>query len=179
MIKAVKYVRIVIPKFTMKLKYTLKNTFVKLGIKDLFSLACNLSSRTETKVSVSNIFHDTFINVNQEGTEAGGATAVVVNKMGVFNPPEYFADHPFMKKFGMKGQRVSCLWKLCDPWNEWACPHQAAQICTMVANAKFFTSYHVLYHWVGFNMIRPVMRQIANSLMLSLIKLVRHTSYHV
>ena len=96
MIKAVNYVRIVIPKFTMKLKYTLKDAFVKLGMKELFSPSCDLSGMTDADTYVRHIFHDTYVNVNEAGTEAAGATAVAVNTMAIFKPPEFVADHPFM-----------------------------------------------------------------------------------
>ena len=96
MVDADKYVKIVIPKFTLKLKYKLKDPFVKLGMRNLFSLACNLSGMTNAGAYVSDIFHDTYVSVNEEGTEAAGATAVVIRKSAVLNPPEFVADHPFI-----------------------------------------------------------------------------------
>ena len=96
MVDAGKYVKVVIPKFTMKLKYTLKDPFVKLGMRDLFSAACNLSGMTDADAYVSHIFHDTYVSVNEEGTEAAGATAVVIRESAILKPPEFVADHPFM-----------------------------------------------------------------------------------
>jgi len=46
------------------------------------------------------VIHQSFIEVNEEGTEAAAATAVVMNKGGGGSPApkpiEFKADHPFI-----------------------------------------------------------------------------------
>ena len=90
------YNKIIIPKFTLKLKYSLKKYFQNLGMKDLFLPVCNLSGMTDTDVFVSDIFHDTYVDVNEEGTEAAGATSIIIGVTSVRKPSEFVADHPFM-----------------------------------------------------------------------------------
>jgi leukocyte elastase inhibitor len=42
---------------------------------------------------ISNVIHKAFVEVNEEGTEAAGATAVVLAENSV--PPSFRADRPF------------------------------------------------------------------------------------
>ncbi|KAF6143424.1 hypothetical protein GIB67_029593 [Kingdonia uniflora] len=56
------------------------------------------SSEGGQQLYVSNIFHKSFIEVNEEGTEAAAASAVVIKMRGldVSCPVDFVADHPFM-----------------------------------------------------------------------------------
>ena len=85
-----------IPKFNMTLKVQLKDILIAMGMKDLFGSA-DLSGIDGThKLYVSKVVHKAYIDVNEEGTEAAAATAVVINKLS-FEPTKTFkADHPFL-----------------------------------------------------------------------------------
>jgi serpin B len=45
---------------------------------------------------ITDVFHKAFINVNETGTEAAAATAVVVGISSIEVLPEFRADHPFL-----------------------------------------------------------------------------------
>ena len=49
---------------------------------------------------ISNVFHKAFVKVDEKGTEAAAATAVVMQRAGAMpdpqRPQEFRADHPFL-----------------------------------------------------------------------------------
>ena len=50
-----------------------------------------------TNLFISHVLHKAFVEVNEEGTEAAAATAVVMSLRGIPEPPPVFrADHPFI-----------------------------------------------------------------------------------
>ena len=56
-------------------------------------------SNTENKLYISNIIHQTFIEVNENGTEASAATVVQMqlgSSFVVTDPIEFKCDRPFM-----------------------------------------------------------------------------------
>ncbi|KAH9385009.1 hypothetical protein HPB48_027045 [Haemaphysalis longicornis] len=92
-------VMLYLPKFKLEETINLKNTLQSLGIKDLFAREADLSGVSEVGgLVVSEVFHKAFVEVNEEGTEAAAATAVVAVKMCamVTVPCEFIVDHPFM-----------------------------------------------------------------------------------
>jgi len=92
--------KIAIPKFTIQTELQLSETFKQLGMADLFDeKAADLSGISGKKdLVVSDVFHKTFIEVNEEGTEAAAATGMVMmTRMMIVEPPRPFiADHPFL-----------------------------------------------------------------------------------
>ena len=88
---------IYIPKFTFKTKYFLKDALTKMGMKTSFSGNADFSKITGKKdLFISNVIHQAFIDVNEKGTEAAAATAIVM-KLKALKPTYIFrADHPFI-----------------------------------------------------------------------------------
>ncbi|KAK2160685.1 hypothetical protein NP493_1631g00017 [Ridgeia piscesae] len=85
-----------IPKFNMTLKIQLTDILIAMGMKDLFGSA-DLSGIDGTrKLYVSKVVHKAYIDVNEEGTEAAAATAVVVEYTSFWPPKTFKADHPFL-----------------------------------------------------------------------------------
>lgn len=79
---------------------SMNGSLAALGIRDLFDLgACDLSGMTAAeKLVVAAVIHQAFVEVNEEGTEAAAATAVIGNAPAPPppRPVEFRADRPFL-----------------------------------------------------------------------------------
>ncbi len=86
-----------IPKFTFKSRYILNNVLEQLGMQTVFTGSADLSGMTGKRdLQVSKIIHQTFIEVDEEGTEAA-ATAIVIGTTAIGpHGPFFIADHPFI-----------------------------------------------------------------------------------
>ncbi|CAI0558492.1 unnamed protein product [Linum tenue] len=88
--------------FKISFGFEASNTLKGLGLVLPFSNEADLTEMVESSVvgsnlSVSSIFHQSFIEVNEQGTEAGAASVGVIALRGL--PAEkidFVADHPFM-----------------------------------------------------------------------------------
>ena len=92
-------VRVSLPKFKLNCQFNMNEILSQLGICDLFRIDnADLSGVTgDRELHVSNVIHQAFVNVDEEGTEAAAAT--VGGFRGRCRPrrPENFvADHPFL-----------------------------------------------------------------------------------
>jgi serpin B len=91
-----------LPKFTIETPlYSIKNMLWDLGIHDAFSSDADFSGITgDQSLFIEYVFHKAFVDVNEEGTEAAAATAVVMTLKAVM-PGEneriiFNCDHPFI-----------------------------------------------------------------------------------
>ncbi len=84
-----------IPKFKMTSRFELKDTLSEMGMPTAFSDAADFSGFTggPNGLHITHVIHKAFVDVNEEGTEAAAATAVVTDDKA---PPRFFADHPFL-----------------------------------------------------------------------------------
>jgi serpin B len=90
-----------LPRFKFDARYALQNKeyLPALGMVDAFdSQKADFSGLTGYKdLYISGVFHKAFIDVNESGTEAAAATAVVVGLKSMPPPVTVFrADHPFI-----------------------------------------------------------------------------------
>ena len=94
-------VKVSIPKFNMTWGLVMDDILKSIGITDMYKLyIADLSGIDGTRnLYVSGVIHKAFVDVNEEGTEATAATAVVIfEPISVkTDPPVIFkADHPFL-----------------------------------------------------------------------------------
>ena len=91
-------VDIYIPKFTFETKYFLADILKKMGMPLAFdSFRADFSGMNGTKkLFIHYVIHQAFVDVNEEGTEAAAATAVVLRDESVRLIPIFRADHPFI-----------------------------------------------------------------------------------
>ena len=68
-----------------------------LGIHDAFSSRADFSGMSDLKdLFIGAVFHKAFVAVNEEGTEAAAATAVVMKRLAIIEETVFRADHPFL-----------------------------------------------------------------------------------
>ncbi|KAK7410012.1 hypothetical protein VNO78_00474 [Psophocarpus tetragonolobus] len=90
-----------IPKFKISFGFEASNVLKELGVVLPFSVG-GLTEMVDSPVGqnlcVSNIFHKSFIEVNEEGTEAAAATAGIILLRSSQLPTkiDFVADHPFL-----------------------------------------------------------------------------------
>ncbi|XP_064481713.1 leukocyte elastase inhibitor-like [Ornithodoros turicata] len=93
-------VEVFLPKFKVEQTMELKKVLRDLGVKDMFDDSADLTGITERRdVKFSHAVHKAYVDVNEEGTEAAAATAMVMvcRMAAVFVEPKVFkVDHPFM-----------------------------------------------------------------------------------
>jgi serpin B len=87
-----------LPRFTLKAKLPLREALEKLGLQRTFTEGAQLQGFTEDEsVALSGAFHQSFVKVDEEGTEAAAATAGVISITSAPPPPPRFAvDRPFL-----------------------------------------------------------------------------------
>ena len=86
-----------LPKFKFKTKYTLNDYLKEMGMPTAFTPSADFSKIDGGGLSISKAIHQTFIEVNEEGTEAAAATAIVFTKSSVpTKQKEFNANHPFL-----------------------------------------------------------------------------------
>lgn len=94
-------VEVYFPKFRVETGYKLAQTLSAMGMPTAFIPgSADFSGMDGThELFISDVFHKAYIDVNEEGTEAAAATAVVMQLRGAppgDNPPVFRADHPFI-----------------------------------------------------------------------------------
>jgi serpin B len=94
-------VRLSLPKFQTTYKINLGTTLSQMGMPLAFSPnSADFSGMTGKRdLCISEVIHQAFINVDEKGTEAAAATAVVIKATAVRMPTEpkiFNADHPFI-----------------------------------------------------------------------------------
>jgi serpin B len=92
-------VEVYIPKFKFETKYFMAEDLKGMGMPTAFSMNADFSGMTGKKdLFISQVIHQAFVEVNEEGTEAAAATAVVWKGLSV-RPKSikiFKADHPFI-----------------------------------------------------------------------------------
>ncbi|XP_039256722.2 leukocyte elastase inhibitor-like [Styela clava] len=86
-----------LPRFKIEYSSDLVESFKGLGARSIFGSGANFSKIScKEDLYVSAIAHKAFVEVNEEGTEAAAATAIVMTRMALLPPHEFMCDHPFL-----------------------------------------------------------------------------------
>lgn len=91
-------VNVFLPKFKFEDKYELNDILPGMGMTDAFDLPpADFSGISGKKdLYITKVIHKAVIEVNEEGSEATAATAVVIGLKSVLFKPEFKADRPFL-----------------------------------------------------------------------------------
>ena len=86
------------PRFEFESEISLAQTLAEMGMPSAFSGAADFSGMTGSNdLYISDVFHKAFVSVDEEGTEAAAATAVVMKMVSApLNPVELTVDRPFL-----------------------------------------------------------------------------------
>lgn len=87
-----------LPKFKMSYQIGLKSILREMGMPTAFSAAADFSKITARKSFISDVIHKTFVDVNEEGTEAAAVTAIPMAGAAFREPQRPFSmvvDRPF------------------------------------------------------------------------------------
>ncbi|XP_015275446.1 PREDICTED: serpin B6-like [Gekko japonicus] len=91
-------VELSLPKFKLEEKYDLKPVLSCMGMPEAFDVGkANFRGMSSSNdLVLSQVVHKSFIEVNEEGTEAAAATAAVMMLRCAMIVPRFTADHPFL-----------------------------------------------------------------------------------
>ncbi|MGB5925645.1 MAG: serpin family protein [Dehalococcoidia bacterium] len=91
-------VTLMMPKFEFDSEFSLKDTLAGMGMPVAFSGDADFSGMTGTlDLCISEVIHKAFVSLDEAGTEAAAATAVVMDESEMPGEPvEVTIDHPFI-----------------------------------------------------------------------------------
>jgi serpin B len=91
-------VALTLPKFEFDSRFSVKEALIALGMPAAFTGEADFSGMTGSKdLFISDVLHKAFVSVDEEGTEAAAATAVVMVESAMPGQPvEVTIDHPFI-----------------------------------------------------------------------------------
>jgi serpin B len=114
------------PRFKMTQRFALAQQLQALGMAEAFNGRADFSLMNGKRpgdpaaLHISDVIHKAFVEVNEEGTEAAAATAVVMKRALAMRPgppvPDFRADHPFL--FLIRDRRsgaILFLGRVVDP----------------------------------------------------------------
>ncbi|MDR9459711.1 MAG: serpin family protein, partial [Dehalococcoidia bacterium] len=93
-----KEVALTMPKFEFESEFSLADTLAAMGMPVAFTGAADFSGMTGNRdLSIAEVLHKAFVSVNEAGTEAAAATAVVMTLTAAPGEPvEVTLDRPFI-----------------------------------------------------------------------------------
>ena len=100
-------VDVIFPKFEMESHLGVKETLAEMGVKSAFSnkeadFEKMIIKKFEAfRIYISEIYHDAWIDIHEEGTKAAAATSTIHISFGCSGAPgpmpvQFHADHPFL-----------------------------------------------------------------------------------
>lgn len=101
---AMKRVTVFLPKVKIEADYQLNDVLIGLGLTDGFSGNADFSRLIEGAgpgdLVISQVLHKTFLEMDEKGTEAAAATAIIMERSAIEipdeEPIEFRADHPYL-----------------------------------------------------------------------------------
>jgi serpin B len=109
-------VDVYMPKFKFETKYFMAQDLAEMGMPSAFTGEADFSGMTGKRdLYISQVIHQAFVEVNEEGTEAAAATAAIMEEGAVMSKV-FRADHPFIFIIQQKDTgNILFLGKVVDP----------------------------------------------------------------
>lgn len=87
-----------IPKFKSSFKIEMKDMLSEMGMPNAFNGAAEFNGigSARGQIILSAVIHQTFIEFNEEGTEAAAATGIVAQARSSHEPKKFIVDRPFI-----------------------------------------------------------------------------------
>ncbi|KAL5209927.1 hypothetical protein ABZP36_005550 [Zizania latifolia] len=90
-----------LPKFKISFGFEASDLLKGLGLHLPFGTEADLTEMVDSlagqSLFVSSVFHKSFVEVNEKGTEAAAASAALVELRSMpIGPVDFVADHPFL-----------------------------------------------------------------------------------
>ena len=90
------FVDLHLPKFRIESSFSVKQALLTLGMTDPFSPGlADFSGIIDFPTFISNVIHKSFVSVDEKGTEAAAATAVIITDTGMPEVTTLTVDRPF------------------------------------------------------------------------------------
>ncbi|MEV6692637.1 serpin family protein [Micromonospora sp. NPDC051196] len=90
-------VQLRLPRWTFRLPAELAALLSGLGMPTAFTSQADLTGMsTDPALRIDDVLHETFIAVDEKGTEAAGASAVIVRPPSIPQGPQFFVNRPFL-----------------------------------------------------------------------------------
>ncbi|MGC4757912.1 serpin family protein [Micromonospora trifolii] len=90
-------VQLRLPRWTFRLPAELGAALSSLGMPTAFTSQADFTAMsTEPALCIDNVVHETFIAVDEKGTEAAAASAVIVRPPSIPQGPQFFVNRPFL-----------------------------------------------------------------------------------
>lgn len=86
--------RLKMPKFTLQYERKMRDVLTDLGMGVAFTEQANFRGIADTRLAIHKVKHKTFLQVDEEGTEASAVTSVSVGPTSA--PPSVVVDRPFV-----------------------------------------------------------------------------------
>ena len=90
-------VQVTMPKFTFDYRTSLVEPLDRMGLTVAFTDSADFSGISDIDLLISDVIHKTYVDVNEEGTEAAAVTAIVFETTSVGGGPTVITfDRPFL-----------------------------------------------------------------------------------
>jgi len=105
------------PKFKDEHRYSLAEVLQKLGMKFAFTNGADFSGMSDVPQKIDQVIHQSFIEMDEERTEAAAATAVTIVRTSIsLNPViEFRVDHPFIYCLMDNFDTILFMGRMTDP----------------------------------------------------------------
>lgn len=87
---------LLLPKFKIETRFSLKKYLSDLGMPRAFTANAQFQKMYDGEIQIDEVIHQTFLEVDEEGTKAAAVTALISRCFSVPDYEDFYADRPFL-----------------------------------------------------------------------------------